>query len=291
VTHEVSATTVARYAVSLGQLEPFLAGKHLDDIDGNLIAEIVRIRRQGGTTSATVKRGLGALSSVMNFAIDQGWLESNPVLPRLKRIKERRDPIALPRPQDDERLIARALRLLAVTIAAAHATGCRQEELAGSCHDQLDRRAGRLTVIGKRNKLRVIDLSLFGGNVVFANLPGGIGRTPLFWHGANERYANVSSRFARLVREIAEQHEDFVPFRFHDLRHLHAAEWLRSGRSIYDLQQRLDHDSIKTTEVYLRYLTGAEQQVVKGLSQSTILVTADNTENHNRLKIKQQSHR
>jgi hypothetical protein len=31
--------------------------------------------------------------------------------------------------------------------------------------------------------------------------------------------------------------------------------WLKSGRSIYKLQQRLCHTSIKTTEMYLQYLT------------------------------------
>ncbi len=48
-----------------------------------------------------------------------------------------------------------------------------------------------------------------------------------------------------------------------DLRHLHAVEWLRSGRSIYDLQKRLGHSSIKTTEGYLAYLTPDEERTVK----------------------------
>ena len=50
--------------------------------------------------------------------------------------------------------------------------------------------------------------------------------------------------------------------RFHDLRHLHGVAWLKSGRSIYALQQRLGHTSVKTTEGYLRagYLTHEEQQ-------------------------------
>src|SRR5215831_5869814 len=54
---------------------------------------------------------------------------------------------------------------------------------------------------------------------------------------------------------------DFRPFRFHDLRHYHAVTWLKDGRSIYDLQARLGHRSIKTTEDYLRYLTPDEERV------------------------------
>jgi integrase/recombinase XerD len=45
-------------------------------------------------------------------------------------------------------------------------------------------------------------------------------------------------------------------FRFHDIRHLFAVDYLRSGKGgIYDLQRILGHTSIKTTEVYLDYLT------------------------------------
>jgi integrase/recombinase XerD len=38
---------------------------------------------------------------------------------------------------------------------------------------------------------------------------------------------------------------------------------LKSGRSIYDLQKRLGHTSVKTTEIYCTYLTGEEERIVK----------------------------
>jgi hypothetical protein len=63
-----------------------------------------------------------------------------------------------------------------------------------SLHLQLDRKAQRLTVVGKHNKLRVIDLNPFGGAAIFASIPPGIAKAPLLWHGKGERYANVSSR-------------------------------------------------------------------------------------------------
>ena len=60
----------------------------------------------------------------------------------------------------------------------------------------------------------------------------------MYWQDSGERYANVSCRFAAITNDIATKDKDFVRFRFHDLGHLHAVEWLRSGRSIYSLQQR-----------------------------------------------------
>ena len=56
---------------------------------------------------------------------------------------------------------------------------------------------------------------------------------------------------------------EFNEFRFHDLRHRHAVDWLRSGRSIYDLQHRLGHSSIKVTEIYLQYLSAEEENKVR----------------------------
>jgi Phage integrase family len=47
------------------------------------------------------------------------------------------------------------------------------------------------------------------------------------------------------------------------LRHRHAVDWLKSGRDIDTLQGRLGHTSVKTTEMYLDYLTPDEVQVAK----------------------------
>jgi integrase/recombinase XerD len=60
-----------------------------------------------------------------------------------------------------------------------------------------------------------------------------------------------------------EQPLPFRGFRFHDLRHRHAVDWLKAGRSIYDLQKRLGHSSVKTTEMYCAYLTSEEERIVK----------------------------
>jgi integrase/recombinase XerD len=263
ILRQVGPNTATRYACSIDQLEPLVSGKHLDEIDGRLVAEIIRRRQSGGVTNATIKRDLGALSSVMNFSIDQGWCEHNPVLPRLRRLRERREPIALPRPEDVAKVIARIPGSFGEMVGAALATGARQEELANALRSHLDLRARRLTLIGKGNKARVIDLTPFGGVEIFARLPAAIGNAPLFWHGNGERYENVASRFAGYTREIAANDKEFRRFRYHDLRHLHAVEWLRSGRSLYDLQKRLGHTSIKTTEVYLAFLTPDEERAAK----------------------------
>ncbi|MCG8356878.1 MAG: hypothetical protein MI920_15015 [Kiloniellales bacterium] len=44
-------------------------------------------------------------------------------------------------------------------------------------------------------------------------------------------------------------------------------DYLREGGYIYDLQQNLGHTSIKTTKIYLDYLTPAEAKISKGVAQ------------------------
>jgi integrase/recombinase XerD len=70
----------------------------------------------------------------------------------------------------------------------------------------------------------------------------------------------VSSQFGAGARKVAQSKKDFVRFRFHDLRHLFAVHYLRDGGSIYAPQGILGHTSIKTTEIYLAYLTSNQQQ-------------------------------
>ena len=269
ITHEVGPSTARRYAVSLKQLEPFLRGRFLDEVDKELIAAIVDGRRAAGVATATIRRDLTALSSVLAFAD----VDDNAALARLKRLKERRDPIVLPEAAHIERMIGRAPGRLGALVHAAWLTGCRLEELVTAERGKLDHARRQLTVRGKGNKTRVIDLDFGGAYEVLRAQPARLGCKWLFWHGQGEPYRNLSSRFAALVRgqheicikaaKIAKHDEpDFRPFRFHDLRHRHAVDWLKAGRSIYDLQQRLGHASIKTTEIYLKFLTPEEARIV-----------------------------
>ena len=274
IAKQVGPRTAARYACSLDQMRPWLDGKALHDVDSRAVAEIVRGRTAAGVTNATIKRDLVALSSVLNYAIDQGWRDDNPVLPRMRRIKERRDPIVLPNRIHLDLLIARCPGMVADVVRAAIATGARQDELLKARRDQIDHDRRQLTLVGKGNKVRVIALDPYGGYELLRGLPT-FARSPLlFWHSGGEDYKNFSSQFAAIVARTAawarENGIDFRAFRFHDLRHYHAVTWLKDGRSIYDLQARLGHSSIKTTEMYLRYLTPEEERAAKGIAFASL---------------------
>jgi integrase/recombinase XerD len=269
----VEGSTQGRYFCSLAQIDEHLSGKRLSDITGELIAEIVKARRAQGVTSATIKRDLVALSAVMNAAVAEGWIDANPVLPRLKNIKEKRGPIVLPERAHIDLVIARASGMVADIIEAAVRTGAREDELIKLRRSDIDHDRRQMTLWRrgdggpKGGKTRVVDLVPFDGYAHLRSLPAFAKSDLVFWHGDGEDYKNFASNFAAVVRRTATWAKTsgvaFRPFRFHDLRHYHAVEFLKSGRDIYDLQKRLGHSSVKVTEMYLAYLTAEEERVAK----------------------------
>jgi integrase/recombinase XerD len=296
IADQIGPKTLTRYLSSLGTLQPYLEGLYQDEVDKALVKAVVKARRETPVvlpkrkhptvaSIATIKRDLTALSSVMDYCIDEEWRDDNPVISYLRpggrrksRLQERRDPIVLPDPAHIQMVVDHAPTMVAAMIGTALRTGARLDELKQGMRHHFDRGRRQLTVIGKRNKLRVIDLEDAGedfGFEIISRLPVSLETRALFWHrrevksrsklGQQPARPYRELNFDRLVDEVAaqaqKQDQDFRPFRFHDLRHVHAVNWLKSGRSIYVLQQRLGHTSVKTTEMYLAYLTPEEKQI------------------------------
>ena len=254
--------TYDRYLTSIDQIAPFLDGLYQDEIDKAKIEEIVRERRKAEVSIATIRRDLTALSSVLDHCIDIDWREDNPALVKMKRMKETRDPIMLPEAGHIELVISRCPGLFAKLVESARDTGCRQSELRTAARPNLDHDRKQLTVIGKGNKRRTIDL----GERAYAtlrDLPAHMRSKSLFWHSDGEPYRNPASQFSEIVRTTAawaqKEGTEFRPFRFHDLRHYYAVHYLKNGGNIYLLQGHLGHASIKTTELYLEFLTPEEK--------------------------------
>lgn len=265
---QVAPSTAQRYGVSFGQMEALLAPLMIDEIDDTIVGQIVKVRRQAGASQATIRRDLTALSSLINFANDEGWRKGNPALDRLRRLNERRDPIVLPADADIERVIARAPGSFGKMIRFALLTGCRQEEIASLQWRQI---AGtELSIVGKGSKRRTLTLSA-EAQALLTSMPRRLRCPWVFWHDDGARYLNVSSRFAAIVKAAQKsaqsEGKEFRPFRFHDLRHRFAVDRLKAGWSLYDVQRHLGHSSVKTTEIYLAHLTVDQEKTARGSAQ------------------------
>jgi integrase/recombinase XerD len=271
--HGKRPATIKRYAVSLEQLRYWLDGKDVQRIDAELVREIVRERGKRGATNATIRRDLSAMASVLDAAIDEGWIVENPAHSfDRRRLKERREPITLP----DEASLRAVLTIDSRFIAMAdfaRLTGMREEEIASLRHDQVDKARMAISLTHtKGRRARQVPICADALAIIEAQ-PQFLKSPFVFWRGAGERFKNVAAQFyatvARVARKAAQQGVEFRRFRFHDLRHLFAVEYLREGRgSLYELQQVLGHSSVKVTEQYLDHLTPDEKQVaIHGVAQ------------------------
>jgi integrase/recombinase XerD len=273
IASQVGTETAKRYGVSLKQLEPELLPLFIDEIDKANISDIVKRRQTEGVAIATIRRDLTALSSILEYAEDNDYREGNPALAKLCKLKERRDPIVLPELAHIRRVIDRAPPMVGAMIQAALSTGCRQNELVHAERRNFDYERRTLTVRGKGNKVRTIELDAPTASLL-KGLPVNLGCRKLFWVENGKPILWIASRFRDLVademaaaqkaaQDVGLKEPDFRRFTFHHLRHRHAVDWLKEGRSIYDLQQRLGHSSITTTEIYLDFLTPEEQRTAK----------------------------
>jgi integrase/recombinase XerD len=263
--------TMARYLVSLGQLRPWLDPCMVQKIDADLLKTIVRERKKLAS-NATIKRDLTAISSVLDHAMDEGWIDENPArMFDRRRLKEDREPIVLPQP--DAIAAVLALRSRFVDMAEfARETGMREEEIASLHHSQVDRDRMALSLTHTKGR-RAREVPLSAKALEILDRQPQFLRSPfVFWRGAGERFINVASQFHATVKRVAQNAAQPISrFRFHDLRHLFAVEYLRQRRgSLYDLQLVLGHASIKTTEQYLDHLTPEEQAAARqGVSQNS----------------------
>lgn len=254
-TADLSAKTVKRYLISLAQCRPVLDGVDLHRIDVAKLRELVKARRIQGASTATIRRDLTAISSVLDHAIGEGWIDENPTLTiRHKRMREKRLPISLPLEEEIALVKAAAPGRFADAMDFAREGGMREDEIFGLKRSQLG--SDEITIRGKRGRLRVIPYTRKMRRIV-ERQPAYIGSPYVFWHSDGQRWKSPASRFGDIRRRVARKAaHGFTGFRFHDLRHLYAVEYLRAGKgSLYDLQQLLGHESVKTTEIYLHFLT------------------------------------
>ena len=234
----------------------------------------MRERARRGVSNATIRRDLSALASVLDAAIDEGWISDNPAHSfDRRRLTEKRDPIVLPDNESIAAVLALGTRFVDMA-AFARLTGMREEEIASLRHDQVDRSRMAISLIHTKGR-RAREVPLCPAALAVIDRQPQFLRSPwVFWRGQGERFKHVGAQFyatnRRVAQKAAQQGRAFRPFRFHDLRHLFAVEYLREGRgSIYALQQILGHSTVKTTEGYLRHLTPGEAQIaMHGVAQN-----------------------
>jgi integrase/recombinase XerD len=268
---QVKPGTAQRYRVSLKQLDRYFGTLAVEDITRKTIAEFVGKRRQdAAVTNATIRRDMTALSALLRACVGAfGWIEENPArLFDRSNVPERRAPRSLPTDEQVAAVERRAGGNLGRLWRALLQSGMREEEAASLEHSQVTPGRGIELLRTKTNSPRMVPLDdklLKPLGSTIRSTVRSLQTAYVFWHPskdrdgkpAADRYHNVASRFGRIIAELG------FDFTAHDLRHRFAVDYLRNGGNIYHLQKVLGHSSIRTTEIYLAYLTPTEQERAK----------------------------
>ena len=250
-----------RYLVSLRQVRAELDHLYLDEVDRRVMAKIAKRK---GVTNATRRRDLTAVSNVLRFCVGEGWIEENPARTYDRSvIRERRDPIVLPSADVIDAVVAICPGNFARLVRLAQYTGMRQEEIGGLERGQVRHNARAVDLSAtKSDRPRTVPLDERAAGTI-AGTPAHLHSRWVFWHHEGQRYSRISNQFSATVRRAIKRKLIDRPFRFHDLRHWFAVDYLRRGGNIYDLQKELGHSSIQTTEMYLDFLTPEQQREAK----------------------------
>jgi len=276
--HGWAGKTRQRYRTSLLQIGATLADifeeKGVDieavaawEVTVAEVGEFVALRKDAGTSIATINRDLTAFAHLMSHLKNKGWIEANPVrLFEKQGMRESLPDITMPSEDALSRLAARAPGTLAFFPGFLAETGGRVTEMAMAIWDDvkgLERPVeGNVTLTLRRTKggkVRTIALRQQAIDILLRIPPSN--RSPyIFWNKTEEGYYRSA---AHLFWHYAQ--ETRFGARLHDLRHKFAVERLREGWSVYRVQRYIGHGSVTTTErYYFRYLSQEEQTIACG---------------------------
>ncbi|WP_322487547.1 tyrosine recombinase [Chloroflexus sp.] len=261
----MSANTTAAYRTDLDQLCSFLQDRGIErwaDVDAEAMMAFVLNLKEKKYANSTVARRLAAVKSFFAFLRERNLISHDPVehldAPRVDRFPPR----AISQPQVDELLelplqngTPEGLRDKAM-LEVLYATGMRVSELVALNVDDVAFDAKTVRCLGRQGRERTVPLSDPAVTALEEYLD--IARPQLARQTSSDDEALfLNHRGKRLTRQgfwlilksYAEQvgMHDLTP---HMLRHSFAAHQLRSGVDLRELQERLGHASIATTQIY-----------------------------------------
>jgi integrase len=242
------------------------------------------LKRAGDLKPKTLNNYLGTVKKMLNDAVRWGYLTFNPAsrVPMIKVVK----------PQVTTFLPDEVTRLLAYTkgghpneyelVMFALNTGCRLGEcvalewtkvdfstrfaIIDATYDSAEKRIVERTK-GKRFRkvpLNPVIVELLRSMVAAGRRDEG----RLVFSRINYHYLS-QEKFRSILKDAGLDEAIGRRATFHSLRHTFASEFMRSGRSIYELQHVLGHSSVTQTEKYAHFapsfLAGVTDDVTFGV--------------------------
>lgn len=243
-------------------LRPFYAGKPLTAIGTATIDEYKATH--AALNAKTVANHLTLLGSMLNLAVELGWLARKPRIAKPRVALFSHDFRYLRTASEVDRFLVSARDeadpSVVVLYATAVFTGMRAGELAGLRWDDVDFANRHITVQRsfdgptKAGDVRYVPIL----DALLATLRDWRLRNPLpfvFPNNAGVMHAPSARIFQEVFHRVlkragfaAGDHRSYI--RFHDLRHTFASHWVMNGGDVFKLQKLLGHKSMQMTMRY-----------------------------------------
>ena len=234
-----------------------LQRRHID----NFVAQ-----RAKKVAPATINRGLAVMSNMLNYSVERGYLEVNPML-GFRKLPEEQTALRIMTLEEERKLVhsvADCNPIVGAYVALLGETGLRKSEGLRMEWSHVDWKKKMLTVPKtKTGEPRYVPLSDYAiswlqfllkypdSPWVFSLAPGRPLREPKesFQKGKNQAELHW-------VRGL------------HDLRHFRATQWLLHGVDIQTVKYYLGHKRIETTQRYLHFVPGHAEKSVRAAQEA-----------------------
>jgi tyrosine recombinase XerC len=268
VSRRLSPHTLKSYSEDLLQFLNFLTRDDFscagwESVDHRLVRGFLGHLQEAGLSRRSMARKLSAVRSFYRWLRRQGAVERDPTVGVVGPKQERRLPSHLPAPEMDAFLMApdrtdpRGLRDAAI-LECLYSSGMRVSELVALNVEDLPSSGDSLTVLGKRQKERLVFLGRAARETVAEYLS--LGRPRLFAAGRrpdpralflNKNGTRLTDRSVRtIVHRYIEEAALSTHATPHTLRHSFATHLLENGADLRTVQELLGHASLATTQIY-----------------------------------------
>jgi integrase/recombinase XerC len=269
VQRELSPNTVAAYETDLAQFAQWSGRAKVEglaEIDRRLLRRYIAFLSERRLARRSIARKASALRSLFKWAVERELVPADPTdglttpkldrpLPKALRAADAARLCELPPDDDPVGLRDRAL------IELLYGSGLRVSELVGLDLDDIDMKAGRIRVLGKGRKERVVPMGDESHQALASYLDdarswflekSSRGLPAVF---LNQRGGRLNQRSVRAALDRYTSAEGLPHVGPHALRHSFATHLLDGGADLRTVQELLGHESLSTTQIYTHVST------------------------------------
>ena len=237
----------------LTQITPW----HVDKYKSKRLKDISRFNRP--LTKASINRELACLKTMLNYAVGEGWLPSNPIS-GYKLFRERLNKLRVVSRDEFDRVYNTASELLQPILVMAYNTGMRRSEILYLKWENVSLSEGYIRVEETKNdESRIIPINKLLNdtlNSVKYTSP----EENVFLNMKGEPVKEFKTAFDGALRRSGVK-----KFTFHDLRHTFATNLVMKRVDLTTVKELLGHKSIMMTMRYSHPTPEHKKQAVESL--------------------------